>query len=319
MPFPLFAPSNTKHRWLAARPEIRAGVDLHDNGYQLSVVRIATDCHRLEAPHSSVQLIHQVNESLPSLAASPTQYLALLSSRMPRFATRGGMPTSLSLPPTLQSLRCIANDMLLVAEPSLADDLGGPVQCKAWPAGATKSMICAARADIAAAIVKQIEPIGFRCESILPRAVSLARTVSLVNKTDNAVIAYWQRDQILVAVVADRSIRFCRELLIDDHVHSDDESGDDVLANRCTELVGEIASTLQHAARINPQTVPAPIVLCGPMSCLAGVHEMVNQCLLATLGCEAQCWNDAAAVSTSLAVGGSRWAIRRWSSGATAR
>jgi len=321
---------------MAAKPETRVGIDLSDNGFRVVAIRLRSHCRSLDAPELKIECLHRVVESTPYIGTDIAAYLDVFASRLPRCATRGGVAASIAVPPCLQSLRCVPSSQLNEAERGIADELGGAVQCRSWQVGSQKSMICGVRSDVAEALVTILGDSGYRCESILPRSVAVARTLLASVKSANrsATILCWNRDRSLVTTLHDRTIRLCRELATDEVTsatmpHDDatarGASTEDRLSQIAYDLANETILTLQHARRLDYRMTPSPVVVCGEMSSFPGAIEQLNAALYSLIGMRVEPWkipvdeiaanglrddcDRANTVAISLAIGGSRVAI----------
>ncbi len=328
-------------RWMAARPETRVGIDLGDCGFRVSATRVRTHCASLDAPELKIECLHRVVESTPSIVADVAGYLDAFAARLPRYATRGGVAASIAVPPAIQTLRCVPSSQLSESERGIADELGGAVQCRTWPVGSHKSMICGVRCDIAEALISILGESGYRCESILPRSVAVARTHLAVHRLvrPSEIILCWDRHRSLITTIHGRTIRLCREIDIDEFSHTtqslssesrpdasvDSASTEDRLSQISNELANEIILTLQHACRLDNRITPSAIVVCGEMSGFPGALQGLQKAMDLLHGIQVEPWkipieevspngqcNEgdlANAVAISLAIGGCKIAI----------
>ncbi len=342
---------------MAAKPEIRTGIDFDDEGLRLSTVRITTHCRSLDSPEVKVETLHQLRERAPKCIAAPSHYLEVIAARLPRCATRGGMATSISIPSSAQFLRCVSTSQINEAQKSIADELGGPVQCTSWQVNSQKSMLCGVRADFTESLISILGDNGYRCQSVLPRSAAIARTHLLMTRATipNAVIVVWDRDWSLITLVQDRSIRLCREVRLDltettprlskgqaDSLQSSqamekgDESKHARLSERAIELANEIGLTLQHAERLGQEAMvsTAPIYICGAMTSIHGAMQSVGDAVQALIGRSICNWSEfqqtgdsklpsingnGDTVSLALAIGGSKVGIEQLSVGGRVR
>jgi hypothetical protein len=334
-------------RWMAARPETRVGIDFDDQGFRLAAIRLVSHCTSLDAPELSVEWLHRVSESAPDIKSNVAAYLDVLAARLPRSATRSGVAISIAMPPAVQSLRCVHNTQLAEAERGIADELGGAVQSRSWPVGSQKSMICAVRRDVAESLLEILGKLGYRCESILPRSIALARTqlTASPNRENNATILCWGRQRSLVTLISDRTIRMCREFVTHESTQlglkpeaesdGDETSSQHGLSKVAGEVVHELGMTLQHASRLDDRTNWGPIILCGTMSAHAQAVESLRAALDMSQGGDLRSWklgsatrptaaplsevDQANAVAASLAIGGSKVAIDNLQIGSKSR
>ncbi len=323
-------------RWKAAQPEIRVGIDLDDNGFRLAAIRLSAHCTELDSPELKVEWLHRVAETTPDIKSNLTTYLDALAARLPRSASQGGLAASIAMPPALQSLRCVASTQLVEAERSIAEELGGAIQSRSWPVGSQKSMICGIRRDIAESLIAILETAGYRCESILPRSIALARThlAASQSQANHATIFHWGRHRSLVSMVHDRTIRLCREFVLLDNAHTrhqtnaetsnDFDAGQDRLATMVSEVADELCLTLQHAARLDNRISSGPIIVCGEMSAATKAIDSFRLAMANLQGVAVTPWSlsqetslarssaaedQANVVAVSLAIGGSKVAI----------
>jgi hypothetical protein len=322
-------------RWLAAKPETRIGIDFTDNGFTLTAIRLLAQCASLDARELRVEMLHQVTETAPSPLADIGNYLNKVESRLPRFATRGGAAASIAMPPSLQSLRCVSTAQLNDAERAIAEELGGEVQCRSWAVNSQRSMICGVRRDVAEYLIGMLHNAGYRCESILPRSVALARTqlATATPRIQNAIILCWDRNHCLVTVVHQRSLKLCREFTTSSDLDRDakesvDESDDSAqvrLARRANEVAVETMLSLQHAMRLDNRIVPDSVIVCGEMSTIDEAMSTLQSIMSHAYGIQVTPWTIAttgsrlqasqsedlqtSAVAIALAVGSSRSAI----------
>ncbi|MGV3483750.1 MAG: hypothetical protein ACO1RT_04975 [Planctomycetaceae bacterium] len=271
-------PRPRRPRWFRVRRQTRVGIDFEDDGFRLASIAMTAQGSSLDTPRLKLQWQHRISEPAPSLLSGVSDYLETLATRLPRHATRGGVATTIAIPPSAQSLRCVASTQLAEAERSIADELGGDIQCRSWSVGAQKSMVCGVRRDIAEAIIAILCDIGYRCESILPRSIALGRTlISATQSTaPNATILCWGRQRSLVTMIHERTIRLCREFAMPQSIPATAEvdaespgasqTSQDQMSQAASEIAEELMLTLQHASRLNPQILLGPVVVCGEMS-----------------------------------------------------
>ena len=328
-----FAPTRPA-RWLASKPETRVGIDFSDEGFCLSAVRVTARCSSLDMRELNVEVLHRVQEPASSALADIGLYLKSVESRLPRFATRGGVSASIAMPSSLQSLRCVPTSQLNDAERAIAEELGGAVQCRSWPVSSQRSMICGIRRDVAEHMIEMLRNAGYRCDNILPRSVALARTLLSASTppTSNGIVLCWDRGCSLVTVFNQRTLKLCREFLVGNEIGEEEIDGDVIedsavarLSRRADEVAVETMLTLQHAMRLDNKIVPESVLVCGEMSAIEGAVEALHNVMQTAYGIQVNPWSIATtdanasresiresrgmAVSVSLAVGGSRLAL----------
>jgi len=320
-------------RWFRSRRETRVGIDFEDDGFRLASIAMMPQGSSSGVPRLKLQRQHRISEPAPTLHSGVSAYLETLATRLPRHATRGGVATTIAMPPSAQSLRCVASTQLAEAERSIADELGGEIQCRSWPVAAQKSMVCGVRRDIAEAIIAILCDIGYRCESILPRSIALGRTLLSATQSTapNATILCWGRQRSLVTMIHERTIRLCREFAMPQatpgatepaaELPGEAQTSQDQLSQAAGEIAEELMLTLQHASRLNHQILLGPVVVCGEMGVQPRALDALRAATRSMFDGQVDLWRlnlDAHnadsrqqqhelsdAVATSLAVGGS--------------